>query len=235
MPNWVYNTLTVEGTPTSVLQLKEQLNKPFKQSINANGDLAYSVKEVSYSQPIFAFWNIIAPTDLEAYHAVPVMEGAALSFRGNDWYNWNNRNWGTKWDVAVRDGDEYPDTQLYKDESNGENHVLVYGFETAWGIPSAALENLSAQYPDLLFTLTYEEETGWGGEDEFIRGQHIEGSSYNWKCRECDYAEVGEPPYCEDCEFDTCPSCGYQEADEPCEQHSGTASDTGIVAGVATS
>jgi peptide subunit release factor 1 (eRF1) len=70
-----------------------------------------------------------------------------------------------------------------------------------------------------LFTLSYEEETGWGGEHEYLRGEQLEGSEYNWKCRECDYEETDEPPYCEDCEHDMCPSCGYGEPDEKCQTH----------------
>ena len=122
MPNWVYNTLTIEGKPESVIKLKDQMNKPFSQSIQANGDLAYSVKEVNYSNPIFAFWNIIAPTDLEAYHSQPNFT-SDNPYGGDDWYSWNTRNWGTKWDVAVADGNEYPDTQLYTDEPLSLIHI----------------------------------------------------------------------------------------------------------------
>lgn len=217
MPNWVYNTLTVEGSPESVIKLREQMNKPFKYSINSNGDLAYNVEERIYSNPVFSFWNIIAPTDMEAYHAQPDFKADGLQ---NDWYSWNNRNWGTKWDVAVSDDNNYPDTQLYKDEANGDNNVLVYGFETAWSFPDNALAELSAQYPELLFTLSYEEETGWGGEHEYLRGERLDGSEYNWRCNECDYEESGEPPYCEDCQYDMCPSCGWGEPDETCQTHS---------------
>lgn len=210
MPNWVYNTLTVEGDPETVHKMRDQLNQPFKQSIQANGDLAYSVKEINYSNPVFAFWNIIAPTDLEAYHKQPDFT-ADKPFAGDDWYNWNSNNWGVKWDVAVSDEDKYSSTELLQDVPNGENQVLVYRFDTPWGLPIFALEKLSAQYPTLLFTLSYEEETGWGGEDEFIKGEHIEGASWNWQCWECDYKETDEPPYCEDCQFDMCPNCGHGE------------------------
>ena len=81
------------------------------------------------------------------------------------------------------------------------------------------MEKLSAQYPDLLLTLNYQEETGWGGEAEFLRGELISDADYNWECSECGYQETGEPPFCEDCEYDVCPSCGYNEADEPCAEH----------------
>ena len=137
----------------------------------------------------------------------------------DSWYNWNNRNWGTKWDVAVSNDEKYPDTELVDEEPNGDNLVLLYKFQTAWSPAFPVMEKLSAQYPDLLLTLNYQEETGWGGEAEFLRGEMISDADYNWECSECGYQETGEPPFCEECEYDTCPSCGYNEADERCEKH----------------
>ena len=67
--------------------------------------------------------------------------------------------------------------------------------------------------------LSYEEETGWGGEREYLRGECISESEYGWRCRECDHTE-DETPYCEDCEYDMCPSCGWGEPDEACQTHS---------------
>lgn len=222
MPNWVFNALTVEGNPDSVNKLKEQVNQPFSYSVQARGDLAYTIKEISYSNPVFAFWNIIAPTDLEAYHSHPEFNKDKPE-GGDDWYSWNLRNWGVKWDVAVPNTEEYSETNLFDEETNGDNLVLVYRFDTAWGVPVPALEKLSSQYPDLLLTLDYEEETGWGGQMEFLRGVMTEVSEYNWKCPECDYMELNEPPYCETCEFDMCPSCGWGEPmdgdREKCQTH----------------
>ena len=140
----------------------------------------------------------------------------------NSWYNWNITNWGTKWDVAVASDDKYPDTYMEGPTENGENLVVYYNFNTAWGVAEPALCKLSSQYPDLLFTLSYEEETGWGGEMEFLRGDIISNSEYGWKCRECEHTE-DETPYCETCEYDMCPSCGWGEPmDEDraqCEEH----------------
>jgi hypothetical protein len=207
MPNWVYNGLTAQGPHASIKKMKDQLNTPFVDYIEATGDLAYSIKETKYSNPVFSFRNIIGPTDLEAYRKQPSFED-----RGNDnsWYNWNLRNWGAKWDVAVSDEDKYPETYM-EDTEDEATASVYYHFNTAWGIPDEALTNLSSQYPDILFTLSYEEETGWGGEHEYLRGERIEGSEYNWKCKECDYEELGEPPFCDTCEFDMCPSCGWGE------------------------
>ena len=136
---------------------------------------------------------------------------------GDDWYNWNLRNWGTKWDVALSSDEVYaPDTYIEGPVQNGENLVVYYNFNTAWGVAMPALTELSVQYPELLFTLSYEEETGWGGELEILRGKTISDESYGWKCKDCDHTEQ-EVPYCEDCEYDTCPNCNWNGDD--CETH----------------
>ena len=207
MPNWVYNGLTIEGNPDSVNKLVEQMNQPFTRN------------ETLYPSPIFSFWNIIKPTDLEAYdnqpdRTLPIAE--QLKFEGDDWYSWNVRNWGTKWDVAVSSDEKYPDTYIEGPVANGDNSVVYYRFNTAWGVAEPALAELSSQYPDLLFTLGYEEETGWGGELEILRGKFISHAQYESKCVECDKYNTLE--FCEDCENNVCSFCGYGRKDE-CQSH----------------
>ena len=218
MPNWVYNGLTAQGPHESISKMKEQLNTPFVDYIAANGDLAYGIKQIKYSNPVFSFRNIIAPTDLEAYKGQPWTGEADNRLENPDsWYNWNIRNWGVKWDVAVSNDNQAPDT--YMEETEDEWTASVYyNFNTAWGVAEPALAELSSQYPDLLFTLSYEEETGWGGELEILRGKFISHSQYGWMCKECDHKE-DESPWCEECEYDMCPSCGYGEPDEVCQTH----------------
>ena len=232
MPNWVYNGLTIEGSPNSVNKLIEQMNQPFVDVIESVGDLAFnSDKTITYSNPVFAFRNIIAPTDLETYKEQPKRskldindpnwwsDTERLRLQDKSWYSWNVTNWGCKWDVAVSDEEKYPDT--YTEgivEVNDKQAMISYNFNTPWGIPDEAIVNLSSQYPDLDITLSYEEETGWGGERIYVAGEVVENSEYGWKCRECDHEE-DETPYCEECDYDICPSCGFGEPDEPCEQH----------------
>lgn len=203
MPNWVYNGLTIEGPKDSVLKLKEQMNQPFLDYITPNGDLAFSIEQTKYSNPVFSFRNIISPTDLEAYKKQPEFKAEGEQ---NDWYSWNTRNWGVKWDVAVSNEDKHPDTYMEFQE-NGENYVVYYNFNTAWGIAGPALSLLSTQYPDLLFTLSYEEETGWGGEMEFLRGVVISQSEYDSQCKDCDSTNTLE--YCEDCGNEMCSNCNW--------------------------
>jgi hypothetical protein len=214
MPNWVYNGLTAQGPHESITKLKEQMNQPFTRvHDNWNAETGKMEKKlVTYPNPVFAFWNIIKPTDLDAYDK---QADLSKDIHGNDWYNWNLRNWGTKWDVAVSSEDKHPDTYMEETEDEWTASVF-YNFNTAWGVADKALTNLSSQYPDLLFTLSYEEETGWGGEMELLRGTIISNNQYESKCRDCDSNDTLE--YCEDCENNVCSACGFG-AEEICETH----------------
>lgn len=52
-----------------------------------------------------------------------------------NWYNWNNINWGTKWDCW--------DYELKMKEEN----ILVGSFRTAWCPPIAFLTSLLGKFP----------------------------------------------------------------------------------------
>jgi hypothetical protein len=214
MPNWVYNGLTIEGSPDQVKSLMAQMNKPFKQMHDSwNSETMQMEKKVTlYSEPIFAFHNIYNYMDAgiteEAYLSQPAHNPDMkewFKFEGSDWYNFNVREWGTKWDVA-KSAEGYADTYM-EDSANGENHVVFYNFNTAWSRPMSALIKLSLQYPNLLMTLSYEEETGWGGELELLNGVVISESEYENQCRDCDATDQME--YCEDCGEELCGNCNW--------------------------
>lgn len=224
MPNWTYNTLIIEGDQLNIARVKKQVAEPFTRKFadykSVDGELKLVEVESTFNNPVFAFWNICKPEDMHAYlHD----EGTGIPddpndekawFQSNNWYDWNVRNWGTKWDVANSDEDSYPETELIEDTET----FLQYSFNTAWSPPIPVINLLSKQYPSLKINLDYEEETGWGGEIEFTNGEEITISEYGWKCRECD-AQFPETPWCDDCETDMCPECGYGEPNETCEKH----------------
>jgi len=240
MPNWCYNGLTIEGSPELINDLVKQMNKPFvmlHDSWNTQTQ-EMQVSQTTYPNPVFAFYNIYnhrqaGITDLE-YVQQPERSKLDVSDENwwadtmdiaktdKGWYNWNTLNWGTKWDVAVKADDKYPDTYIEGPTENGENLVVYYNFNTAWSPPFPAIAKLSEQYPSLLFTLSYEEETGWGGECEFLRGEMISESDYENKCRDCDEENTME--YCESDCGEICKSCNYLgEADldavAECQDH----------------
>ena len=231
MPNWCYNTLTIQGPKDQIDSIKDRLNKPFVQKHDSwNKDTGeMEVKDTSYSNPVFAFHNIYNHIEdgvsEETYlaqpdHSIPLSE--QLMFKGNFWYDWNVRNWGTKWDVAKRDDDEWPDTELLEHMSKDEDQWLVYKFNTAWSPPSEAMAKLSALVPNCVITLDFEEETGWGGEYEFVNGEMTAESNYDSKCRDCDAEDCME--YCDNDCGEICNVCHYLgEADldavAECQSH----------------
>lgn len=180
MPNWVFNHVFIEGVPEQIQKVKDQLNKPFIEN--------YSKGQEIYSNPIFSFRNIIAPPEdkLDEYFGTHgFKDGGEQGNTPLNWYNFNNREWGTKWDVAVPDVVKYHETEL-QEESDTSLH---YKFDTAWSPPIPVIKKLSEQYPELTITISYEEESEWGGEIEYLAGEEISVSEYDTPNSHKDYVD----------------------------------------------
>jgi len=247
MPNWCYNTLTIQGPKSEVDMIKDRLNAPFTlaQETFGMGDISTmgfptKIEQVSYSNPVFSFHNIHSYKD----DGITDEEYACQPSRGNydiqndpdwfrksvefaktqkDWYSWNTSNWGTKWDVAVRDGDEYPETELLEYKSEGDDNWVVYKYETAWSPAVTILTKLSNLVPNCLLTLEFEEETGWGGEYEIVRGEVKELAEWENRCYACQSFDTLS--YCEDDCGEFCSECNEgswqdEEAMAKCQTHS---------------
>ena len=198
MPNWCFNTVTIKGDKEEIKRVREQLSQPFQ---SPNRDWATDEVTIVDVNPVFSFWNIVrVPEDkLDEYHAV---HGFSNGEKSGDtefnWYNWNIREWGTKWDVA---GESF-----IADE--GDDYV-VYSFNTAWSPPVHALNALSVQYPTLVITNEWEEEQGFGSTLIHKNGEEEEFDGFDWKCGDCDYLYVGDTSaiYDEESYEVMCPKC----------------------------
>lgn len=226
MPNWVFNSLVVSGDKSELEKMVAQLNQPFEKhfpEMKYNKELQkYEEFEETqiYSNPVFSFWNIQKPTDLEAYYGETVhkkvdndqfMKEFVRAFaEEQDWYHWNVRNWGTKWDVAVDDRAEYPNTTM----SWTDDDSVMYHFDTAWSPVDQVLTKLSKMYPDLDFDYEFEEEQGWGGKAKISNGDFSitdewdipeSHSDYAKLDRECNCDSMPDDPeyWWEDCPADT--------------------------------
>jgi len=228
MPNWVFNSLVVSGEKSELDKMVEQLNQPFVKHFPEhkfeNNEIVWVADEQRYDNPVFAFWNIVKPTDLESYYATDVFKGSkniepndGESFmkefvrsmkEDEDWYHWNCRNWGTKWDVCASNGDQYSDTRM---EITDDGSVM-YHFNTAWSPIGEVLIKLSEQYPTLNFDYEYEEEQGWGGSCTFLGGKDIACGEYDIPMSHRDYKDRDQECVCEygdpengyeDCPVDT--------------------------------
>jgi len=215
MPNWVFNHLSISGEPDQIEKVKNQLNKPIeKRYFNGQKN---EVEVVKYSNPIFSFWNIVAPPDdkLDQYFETNGSrknpETGEMERTGQsewNWYQFNNREWGTKWDIAVSDEAKYSDTSLEEESNN----YLRYRFDTAWSPPLPAIAKLAEQYPELTITIGYEEEQGWGGEIEFQGEESNVLEEWDIPESHADYVKLDREDSCscahnedQDDWFDDCP------------------------------
>lgn len=199
MPNWVYNNLTAIGPEEDIARYKEQVSQPF--TVIHHNWKTDEMEEVTVEAP-FAYWNILRPSDDELADYFTVADGKAPA--GN-WYEWNNKNWGVKWEAS--------DVEVRADEPD---HYTV-AFSSPWGPPDPVLVELSRQYPTVTFTLEFEEETGWGGETRFENGTQIEVDFYNEPESHKDYEDRDRECWCEiqgEPVFDDCPVTENKERAE---------------------
>lgn len=188
MPNWVFNSLKVSGTKEDIDAFVARASQPYERwGEECQSDLS--------------FWNFVRPEDeiLDEYFGKEPEQtlAEAIRFESNHWYDWNIRNWGTKWEPQVT-------SERYGDGD------IVYYLDTAWAPPMEFFAKLVEMYPNLDFELYYNEEQGWGGE------VHGSGGKW-WIVEEWDIPDTHEECvnrrnycYCEendeiDYMFDDCP------------------------------
>lgn len=127
MPNWCENTLKVLG--------KEKELKKFRIKV-ATKKTALSLEKL-FPLPK-ALKDTKSPVEKPNKKLIK-------KFGADNWYDWQIKNWGTKWDI---------DAELLEDEECGQ---LRYSFSSAWAPPIEALKNASKLYPELVFILSYDE------------------------------------------------------------------------------
>ena len=98
MPNWVFNHLTIDGSKEDIAKVKAQVGAVVKTKYKGVDE----VDELVDREPIFSFMNILPPPEdkLDEYHAVHGYTGGEKTGDTEyNWYNFNVREWGTKWDA----------------------------------------------------------------------------------------------------------------------------------------
>ena len=214
MPNWVYTNMTVTGDKQSLDKFRDKAAKPYTTRHTGtwtNGKYDPDAISIVENKSELSFWNFITPTDLDAYfgpekkpdnyETMTLDERLAesMKFAGDNWYNWNIRNWGTKWDA--------------NDVTLDEGGTLCYQFSTAWSPAEGAFKAMVEQHPNLQFEFTNVEEQGWGvvfegknGELEEVRSWDIPSSHTEWEdtgaeCSRCSWEDQSD--WYEDCPRET--------------------------------
>jgi hypothetical protein len=187
MPNWCSNTLVVKGS-------KEELNKMYdkimvKGELDFNAIIPMPAHQPDTDKPnaFFADGNL-GPEERK-------------KFGSNNWYDWSNDNWGTKWNAS----DSYG-TRPY-----AEGNPAEISFSTAWSPVADLVDTLSTQFPSLTFEYSYSEEgmmfaanliikngewleEEYLDEDDMVISKYLEDPSYSLKYPDdfIGYADVFE-------------------------------------------
>ena len=156
MAMWTSNQLNITGPKEDVDRFQELAGKKYptkKWIFHEDGSHEW---EDDVSEKEFSFWNFIGPDEKiinEYFGDEPRVSFAeAIKFESNHWYDWNVRNWGTKWDAAHVFVERKSDTEL------------VCTFETANGTSEPVFMEMVRLFPELSFDYRFVGEEGWGGE-----------------------------------------------------------------------
>ena len=206
MPNWTNNYVIVSAKTEA--ELNEFLD--FCEQPHTSQHINWKTNEREIDENAKGvFWNFVTPTDLEAYWGgetvKPTPEGQNVMEHimeematGMDWYHWNVRNWGTKWDILLNRED------IVIDQRNDGHYYFNWYFETAWSPAVEAYEAMSARFPNLDFDFEITEEANFfagklhyaGGvlvSDEFVNDPtHADFMALDIPCTSCVWGEVDE-------------------------------------------
>lgn len=156
MPNWVSNNVVVTAESKAELDAFLEKAKGEQSKVRSEGnekfhfggfihpsdeELPYYKGEIEEEKP--EGWDELSSAEQLAHK---------LKFEGRDWYDWNVREWGTKWDAC--------DTYVERTS----DLIAKINFQTAWSPPEPIFKAMVEQFPELRFDIYYEEEQGWGGE-----------------------------------------------------------------------
>ena len=209
MPNWVTNSIFLEGTDADVQEIVKFVRSP-ESEFDFNNILPMPAALKGICSPETAeckklvekYRKLKKHTPKTAYKFLqkhfPVEEllGDLTPARKNtlqglkafietgytDRYSWCNKNWGTKWNVS----------NLHF------NDHATFTFDTAWSTPYPVIQKLSEQFPNVLFKVEYADEdigsncgeysfrggaeesvTAWEGDAAVMRACELKGYDYD--------------------------------------------------------
>lgn len=162
MPNHITNRLTIKGDAETIAEVRaacfrlEKREAPeflSKQSEEGRQDAEQArqrIAEIEAQSPYEVFdFNQIIPVPAFIAKGNGLVSGSREDSTGRNWYEWNKRAWGTKWNSY--------DLHMMTDTAQ----ELVFTFDTAWNEPQPVIETLVAWFPELHFFHEFVCEGGW--------------------------------------------------------------------------
>lgn len=157
MPNWCMNRLIIKGD-------SKELQKLIQDHKDAEVEIPHFDFVIPYpeefKQKDKEYNDLLKIFEAEGRKDEFWKSGYKNGYNSGG-YEWCINNWGTKWECAEAQLDDFEDN-------------LAINFETAWAPPEPVIEAYSKKYPLLTFRLEYL-EPGMG-----FRGIHEIGDGGKW-------------------------------------------------------
>ena len=210
MPNWCWNNLEVTGDE---IQLREFVEKS-TINIEENDEFTFTG---TYPMPKeFEGIHTGAYTDENGVSHrrwkkvdgknIPISDKEIKQleekYGSDNWYDWCNGNWGTKWDAC----------ESYI--ANNDINFFSVSFDTAWAPPINWLKNIVKDYPGLNFELRYEEPGMAFGGTFTIQRDHEQDAYWNIEAAsDCCNAKLEWDDIPKDMDDPVCLNCGETSYD----------------------
>lgn len=150
MPNWCDNSLTIKGKPDEVKKVLDFME----------GDKTrFDFNKILPMPPVLHDMTSPAPKEQKKAQAT-----LAKKYGYGNWYEWAHANWGTKWNTS-------DDINIY-DPHDGSATI---GFQTAWSPPFPVIKALGKKFPDVKFSMKYEDEGMAFSGTLKVHGEDVEG------------------------------------------------------------
>ena len=134
MPNWCENQISITG-PNSVIDKIEKI-------INAD-DSHENTGLLNFFHPMPKELEGTTSPSSASDKPQPKVDGF------DNWYDWRNANWGTKWEVCEFYG-------VDRSYINDDESQITVGFSSAWGPPLEAYQRFLDKHPVILEARYYE-------------------------------------------------------------------------------
>lgn len=175
MPNWCSNVLMFRGD-------KEEVDKLLNAVSTTETALSLD-KIITTPQELK---NASAPNrDEKEAERLEKLYGAS------DWYNFQVKNWGTKWDVNATISYDSHDTPVGWTTLNEKpTRVVSMHFESAWSPPTAAIDMLASKFPKVDIYHTFDEPgCDFSGYVMYSGGENVESKDWESWCNVQRYVE----------------------------------------------
>ena len=123
MPNWCQNEVSIFGD-------KKEINKFIKYIKSDKSDFDFNK---IYPMPKELEGTVSGSEDLKSDEQKANSEKWNIEFGADNWYDWRNMHWGTKWEL---------DPESINLDNSDPEHIIIE-FLTAWSPPEGILSRLN--------------------------------------------------------------------------------------------